>query len=114
MSNGRVNPAKRLEDQGITGLGHVYYNLIEPALVQAAVTRGEGVLGNGGAFLCDGVGLGRVSAVGSAARGGGAPDRQWRGDRGRNASPPGREGRGGKRASVQLSLSAIIPPSSSA
>ena len=52
MTDGRVNPAKRLEDQGITGLGHVYYNLIEPALVHAAVTRGEGRLGRGGAFLC--------------------------------------------------------------
>ena len=52
MTNGRVNPAKRLEDQGITGLGHVYYNLMEPALVQAAVARGEGQLGRGGAFLC--------------------------------------------------------------
>ncbi len=52
MTDGRVNPAKRLEDQGITGLGRVYYNLIEPALVQAAVTRGEGKLGLGGAFLC--------------------------------------------------------------
>ena len=52
MTDGRVNPAKRLEDQGITGLGRVYYNLIEPALVQAAVARGEGKLGLGGAFLC--------------------------------------------------------------
>ncbi len=52
MTNGRVNPAKRLEDQGITGLGHVYYNDIEPALVEAAVARGEGHLGLGGAFLC--------------------------------------------------------------
>ena len=52
MTHGRVNPAKRLEDQGITGLGRVYYNLIEPALVEAAVKRGEGQLGRGGAFLC--------------------------------------------------------------
>ena len=34
------------------GLGNVYYNYIEPALVEAAVRRGEGRLGNGGAFLC--------------------------------------------------------------
>ncbi len=51
MTTGRVNPAHRLEDQGITGLGHVYYNLMEPALVEAALRRGEGHLGKGGAFL---------------------------------------------------------------
>ncbi|MGC9370921.1 MAG: phosphoenolpyruvate carboxykinase [Paracoccaceae bacterium] len=49
--NGRVNPSQRLEDQGISGLGNVYYNLMEPALVEAALTRGEGTLGNGGALL---------------------------------------------------------------
>lgn len=49
---GRVNANATLEDQGISGLGQVYYNLIEPALVEAAVTRGEGKLGKGGAFLC--------------------------------------------------------------
>ena len=52
MTQGRVNPAFRLEDQGITGLGAVYYNLLEPALVEEAVKRGEGTLGKGGAFLC--------------------------------------------------------------
>ena len=52
MTDGRVNPAKTLEDQGIAGLGRVYYNLIEPALVEAAIARGEGHLGKGGAFLC--------------------------------------------------------------
>jgi len=52
MSTGRVNPANRLENQGITGLGNVYYNLIEPALVEAALRRGEGTLGKGGAFYC--------------------------------------------------------------
>ncbi len=51
MTNGRVNPALRLDDQGITGLGAVHYNLIEPALIDAAVARGEGRLGLGGAFL---------------------------------------------------------------
>ncbi|NUB44571.1 phosphoenolpyruvate carboxykinase [Fertoebacter nigrum] len=51
MTIGRVNPAQRLDDQGITGLGNVYYNMIEPALVEAAVARGEGKLGKGGAFL---------------------------------------------------------------
>ena len=52
MNNGRVNPVFRLEHQGISGLGRVYYNDIEPTLVEAAVMRGEGRLGKGGAFLC--------------------------------------------------------------
>ncbi|MFN4159189.1 MAG: phosphoenolpyruvate carboxykinase [Gemmobacter sp.] len=52
MTQGRVNPACRLEDQGIAGLAGAHYNLIEPQLVEAAVARGEGRLGLGGAFLC--------------------------------------------------------------
>ncbi|MDT8854512.1 phosphoenolpyruvate carboxykinase [Paracoccaceae bacterium Fryx2] len=52
MTIGRVNPAQRLDHQGITGLGTVHYNLNEPALVEAALLRGEGKLGIGGAFLC--------------------------------------------------------------
>jgi phosphoenolpyruvate carboxykinase (ATP) len=51
MTSGRVNPQFRLEDQGIVGPGHVYYNLTEPALIEAALKRGEGTLGKGGAFL---------------------------------------------------------------
>ncbi|MBV2359796.1 phosphoenolpyruvate carboxykinase [Thalassococcus sp. CAU 1522] len=51
MTFGRVNPQFRLEDQGIEGLGNVYYNLMEPALIEAALKRGEGTLGKGGAFL---------------------------------------------------------------
>ncbi|MFD1911472.1 phosphoenolpyruvate carboxykinase [Halodurantibacterium flavum] len=51
MTKGYVNPAHRLEDQGINGLGEVHYNLIEPALVEEALRRGEGKLGKGGAFL---------------------------------------------------------------
>ncbi len=51
MTSGRVNPQFRLEDQGIKGLGHVFYNQTEPALVEAALKRGEGTLGKGGAFL---------------------------------------------------------------
>ena len=51
MTFGRVNPQFRLEDQGIEGLGHVYYNYMEPALIEAALKRNEGTLGNGGAFL---------------------------------------------------------------
>ncbi|RUS60273.1 phosphoenolpyruvate carboxykinase [Pseudorhodobacter sp. E13] len=51
MNTGRVNPSQTLEKQGITGLGAVHYNLIEPALIEAAIGRGEGKLGIGGAFL---------------------------------------------------------------
>ncbi len=51
MTFGRVNPKFRLEDQQINGLGNVYYNLTEPALIEAALKRDEGTLGNGGAFL---------------------------------------------------------------
>ena len=36
MTTGRVNPTFRLEDQKITGLGDVYYNLMEPALIENA------------------------------------------------------------------------------
>ena len=50
MTEGRVNPSFRLEDQ-ISGLGTVFYNLLEPALVEAALTRGEGTLGQGGTLL---------------------------------------------------------------
>ena len=51
MSTGRVNPAQTLDKQGMTGLGTVHYNLLEPALIEAAVTRGEGRLGQGGTLL---------------------------------------------------------------
>jgi len=51
MTNGRVNPSHTLAQQGITGLGHVYYNDIEAQLIEAAIARGEGRLGLGGAFL---------------------------------------------------------------
>ncbi|MEM0923096.1 MAG: phosphoenolpyruvate carboxykinase [Pseudomonadota bacterium] len=57
MSEGKdegiFNPLFRLEDAGITGLGRVRYNLTEAGLVQAAVERGEGELGQGGTFLCN-------------------------------------------------------------
>lgn len=52
MTHGRVNPAFQLEHQGITGLRHVFYNDLEANLMTAAVARGEGRLGKGGAFLC--------------------------------------------------------------
>ncbi|MBV0892195.1 phosphoenolpyruvate carboxykinase [Paracoccus sp. Z118] len=51
MAETRVNPDFRIEDQGLEGLGQVHYNLLEPALVEAAIRRGEGTLGLGGAFL---------------------------------------------------------------
>ncbi|WP_299288579.1 phosphoenolpyruvate carboxykinase [uncultured Tateyamaria sp.] len=51
MTFGRVNPQFRLEDQGITELGDVYYNLIEPDLMERALARSEGHLGKGGTFL---------------------------------------------------------------
>ncbi len=52
MMTGRVNPLATLETFGISGLRAVHYNDVEPALVSAALVRGEGVLGQGGAFLC--------------------------------------------------------------
>ncbi len=51
MATPRVNPNKRLEDQGITGVSNAYYNLLEPALIEMALRRNEGHLGLGGAFL---------------------------------------------------------------
>ena len=51
MTSGRVNPNFRLDDQGISSLGNVYYNYLEPALIQEALKRDEGTLGQGGAFL---------------------------------------------------------------
>ena len=51
MTTPRVNPERRLEDQGIVGVSNAYYNLLEPALIEAALQRKEGQLGLGGAFL---------------------------------------------------------------
>lgn len=51
MTHGRVNPTHTLTTQGIQNLGNVYYNLLEPALVEAAVRRDEGTLGQGGTLL---------------------------------------------------------------
>ncbi|MCA0042373.1 phosphoenolpyruvate carboxykinase [Celeribacter litoreus] len=51
MTTGRVNPDFTLEAQGITGLGTVYYNLLEPALIEIALKNNEGNLGQGGTFL---------------------------------------------------------------
>ena len=51
MTIGRVNPEHTLDDQGITGLGEVYYNYQEAALMEASLTRGEARLGKGGTLL---------------------------------------------------------------
>ena len=53
MEAGIFNPAQRVEDAGMTGLGNVHYNLNESGLMQAAIRRGEGEIGIGGAFLCN-------------------------------------------------------------
>jgi len=53
MTEGRVNPDCRLETQGIEGAAAVYYNLSEAALMEHAVRRGEGRLGNGGVLLVE-------------------------------------------------------------
>ncbi|MEM6621014.1 MAG: phosphoenolpyruvate carboxykinase [Pseudomonadota bacterium] len=53
MDTGVFNPKFRIEDAGLHGLDQVHYNLQEAALVEAAVVRGEGTLGRGGAFLCE-------------------------------------------------------------
>lgn len=51
MDHGTVNSNHTLETQNIAGLGNVYYNYLEPSLIQEALTRKEGTLGKGGAFL---------------------------------------------------------------
>jgi phosphoenolpyruvate carboxykinase (ATP) len=53
MVQGRVNPSHRLEDQGFGNLGAVHYNLAVPALIEVAIARGEGRLGQGGALLVE-------------------------------------------------------------
>ncbi|MEO1532553.1 MAG: phosphoenolpyruvate carboxykinase (ATP), partial [Pseudomonadota bacterium] len=53
MQTGTVNPTARLEDMGLEGLGHVYYNLTDAGLMEAAVARGEGKIGQGGTFLVE-------------------------------------------------------------
>ena len=53
MTQGRVNPQQTLDNQGITGLGEVYYNLIEPDLIKQSLRRDEGDLGIGGAVLVE-------------------------------------------------------------
>ena len=52
MTKGRVNPLQTLDRTGISGVATAHYNYVEAALIEAAVARGEGRLGKGGAFLC--------------------------------------------------------------
>lgn len=78
MTIGRVNPKFQLQDQGIEGLGTVYYNYLEPALVQEALKRDEGTLGNGGAFLVTtGKFTGRSPSDKRVVRTPGAEDKVW-------------------------------------
>ncbi len=51
MDTGIVNPARRLGDMGVAGTGATHYNLTEAGLMQAAILRGEGELGQGGTLL---------------------------------------------------------------
>ncbi len=53
MNSGRVNPDQTLEKTGIRGTGTVFYNLLETSLVEEAIKRGEGTLGQGGALLVE-------------------------------------------------------------
>ncbi|MEM9097302.1 MAG: phosphoenolpyruvate carboxykinase [Pseudomonadota bacterium] len=53
MESGVFNPNCRVEDMGLTGLAAAHYNLGEAGLVQAAIQRDEGELGQGGTFLCN-------------------------------------------------------------
>ncbi len=41
MDHGKVNPSMKLEDQGITGLGYVYYNRSEAELQEAGKSIAE-------------------------------------------------------------------------
>ncbi|MBL4807213.1 MAG: phosphoenolpyruvate carboxykinase [Rhodobacteraceae bacterium] len=51
METGTVNPAHTLENSGISGLSNIHYNLGNAALMQHAIRRDEGEIGQGGALL---------------------------------------------------------------
>ena len=53
MILGKVNPAATLEASGFPGAKAAHYNYLEPALIEAAVERGEGSLGQGGTILVE-------------------------------------------------------------
>ncbi len=50
-SMAKTGAGTTLAETGFPGVAHVHYNLLEPALVQAAIQRGEGDIGQGGALL---------------------------------------------------------------
>jgi phosphoenolpyruvate carboxykinase (ATP) len=50
-SGGFVVPKSGLESLGLKNLGNVYWNLTVPNLYEEAIRRGEGQLGEGGAFV---------------------------------------------------------------
>jgi phosphoenolpyruvate carboxykinase (ATP) len=51
MNHRTLSANKTVEAQGIKGLGNIFYNLLESNLLQEAIKRGEGDLGNGGTLL---------------------------------------------------------------
>ncbi len=51
MNHGIFNTENGVERIGIEGLGSLRWNMTEPELVQTAVERGEGEIGNGGVLL---------------------------------------------------------------
>ncbi len=53
MTDRLVNPDTTLEASGFGGAKTVHYNLVDPALIEASITRGEGRLGIGGVLLVD-------------------------------------------------------------
>src|SRR6056297_3212276 len=53
MQTGVFNPGSDLAAQGIGGFAAAHYNLEDAGLMQAAVRRGEGEIGRGGALLVE-------------------------------------------------------------
>ena len=51
MIDSPAMPFYPVENQGMAGFGAVYYNLLEPVLMEMALKRGEGRLGLGGTLL---------------------------------------------------------------
>ncbi len=51
MSEMCIGPRQSLEAIGLDDPGRIHWNLTEPALMQAAVVRGEGEIGQGGTLL---------------------------------------------------------------
>ena len=89
MATGRVNASNRLEDQGIKGLGAIYYNLLEPALVEQALVRKEGTLGQGGALMVStGSHTGRSPKDKYLVRDDRTRDSVWWSDQGENDNKP--------------------------